>query len=430
TPSYTVFLLQPEVVGRLGNRRAITPAELRRSAGQIAEKHKDWRIGFMQQIEDTPEAIGLLVRTEKHRPLSLRRLLIRGSFRDYPSPLAFTVGNTLDQKLLVRDLDHVPHILLIGEGSARQHLISSMLLTLTLLNTPGEFRILLAGSGSETYQELAKLPHALSNRVTGGEELISTLTGLMAEAQSRLDHFYEEGVNLLQAYNNRLRDQGKAGLPHILVALDALTDESLQPFGEQLTPIIHDLLVNGAQVGIHLALAVNQTSEIPASINGLINTQIIMRSASPELGDKVKNWHGSLLRFIDAFVVERDGQDITPVELCAVTPSEIKSTVDYWQSVVAQRRPEDQNDAITGRTRGTGLLTSTPPGAINLPNLLQRCSMLAAYLGWLSIGALRDIFAMSETEAQGIIEQLQTAGVIEPGNAPMLRFIRLADRPE
>lgn len=428
TPSYTLFLLQPETVGRIGNRRLITPAELRRSAGQIAEKHKDWRVGFMQQVEDTPEAVGLLVRTDKHRPLSLRRLLIRGAFRDYPSTLAYTLGNTLDQKLIVRDLDETPHLLLVGESSARQHLISSTLLTLTLLNTPGELRIMFAGKGSESYQELAGLPHALGNRITEAEDLIAILTGLMTEAQSRLDRFYEEGVNLLQVYNNRQHDQGKGGLPRIVVTLDALTDEAFQPALDRLLPIVRDLLVNGSQVGIHLLLAINHLNELPTSLADLITTQVVLRSAAAELSEKVKNWHGSLLRFIDAFVVE--GQDITPVELCAIAPAEIKASVDYWQSVISQRRQDGSQNTISGRTGVTGLLEAVPPGAINLPNLIQRCTMLAAYLGWLSVGALQDIFAMSESEASSILEQLQSAGILEAGDNPMLRFVRLADRPE
>jgi S-DNA-T family DNA segregation ATPase FtsK/SpoIIIE len=165
TPSYTMFLLQAETVGRLGNRRTVTPAELRRSTGQIAEKHKEWRLGFVAQVEDAPDNIGILMRTEKHRPLSLRRLLIRNAFRDYPSALAYTLGNTLEQRLIVRDLENTPHLLIVGDGIARQHFISSLLLTFTLLNSPNEIRLALAGRGSEQYTELTQLPHMLNTQV-------------------------------------------------------------------------------------------------------------------------------------------------------------------------------------------------------------------------------------------------------------------------
>lgn len=418
TPSYTLFLLQPETVGRLGSRRVITPAELRRSSGQIAERHKDWRLGFLAQVEDTPEAVGLLVRTDKHRPLSLRRLLIRAAFRDYPSSLAFTLGNTLEQRLIVRDLEETPHLLIVGDSAARQHLMSSLILTLTLFNTPNEMRILFNGRGGESYAELARLPHASGDAVQDGEALITLLTGLMNEAQARLDRFYEEGVNQITAYNTRMRDQAKMGISRVLLVLDALTDEAFQPILDRAMPLVRDLLVNGAQVGIHVLATLNQPDEMPAMLKKQFPIEVYLRSAAPELGDKVKNWHTSLGRFIDAFVVDTRTGEITPVEWCAVSANEMRGALEYWQGVAAQRK---------GSANPPDLLTGIPMTAA--PPSLHQAAMLAAYLGWVSMGVLRDVFSIADADAHHLIQALQASGVVETGSSPMLRFVRLAERP-
>jgi hypothetical protein len=158
-------------------------------------------------------------------------------------------------------------------------------------------------------------------------------------------------------------------------------------------------------------LSVSSTGEFPPLLKGLFPVEVLMRSAAPELGEKTKNWHTSLQRFVDAFVIDRKTNEINAVELCAIAPGEIRSAVNYWNSIQ--------------RKGATGILT---PSAAS-PSM-EQASMLAAYLGWVSIGALRDIFGLSEGDAQTLVQALQAAGIVENSNSSMLRFIRLAERPQ
>lgn len=426
TPSYTLFILQPETVGRLGNRRTVTFQEIRRSAGQISDKHKEWRLGFMPQVEDTPDSCGIMVRTEQHRPLSLRRLLVRGTFRDYPSTLAFPLGSTLEQRLIVNDIQNVGHMLVVGEGNARQHCISSIVLTLILFNTPSEIRTVLMGESSSAYSALQDAAHAYKPHIAIAEDAARTLTELSAEAQRRLEAFYEEGVNVFNAYNNRLRDQGKPGFSRIITVVDSLSDAALQSQADSILTPLRELLLNGAEVGIHVIYSVNSLEELPESLKGLTSTQIWMRSAAGDVGDRVKNFHSSLLRFVDAFVVETATDTVIPVELCAVSPEEIAASVGYWKQVMSNRSQEIGADSQRAATGEQLLVNRRAPLAGSID---ERASMLAAYLGWLSVGALHDIFGLSNGEATETIAKLQESGVIESGDGGMFRFIRLADAP-
>lgn len=428
TPSYTLFILQPETVGRLGSRRTVTFQEIRRSAGQIADKHKEWRLGFVPQVEDTPDSCGIMVRTEQHRPLSLRRLLVRGTFRDYTSTLAFALGSTLDQRLIVNDLQNVGHLVVVGEGNARQQLISSIVLTLILFNTPTEIRTVITGESGGAYSALQDAPHAYKPYLPSAEATAATLAELSAEAQRRLEAFYEEGVNVFNAYNNRRRDQGKPGFARILVVVDSLSDATVESQLESIVTPLRELLLNGAEVGIHLIYSINSLEAQPESLRSLTATQIWMRSAAGDIGDKVKNFHSSLLRFVDAFVVETGTDIVIPVELCAVSPEEIAASVAYWKQVMTNRSQErEDEDPRTAAHTATGeqlLMSRRAPVA---GSIHERASMLAAYLGWLSVGALHDIFGLSDGEAAEIIASLQETGVIEGGEGGMFRFIRLAD---
>lgn len=455
TPSYTLFTLQPEHVGRLVNRRAISVNELRKSVGQIAERHKEWRIGFMPNIEGDEDVSGILLRTEEHRPLSLRRLLVQTAFRSAASNLTIPLGMTLEQQLIVRGIEQIENLLAIGEGNARIHLLSSIMLTLVLFNTPAELRIAIAGENAADYGILTSTPHALGKHIKEPEHVRKLLEGLAREAQRRLNVFYEENVNQLETFNALQREHGKLPLPRIVVALDSLSE--LQGIYESIIPHVRDLLVNGAQAGIHLLYTVVQPDHLPAELAGLANTEVILRTAAPDFAEKLKNFHPSLLRFIDAFIVEKPEGSIIPVELCAVAVHEVKRTVEYWLAAAEQRHREEPSAATSGTTGVTGFLNRdaastsvlgpvpTPPttptiGSVrpatgllkpveNVNLVQQQATALAAYLGWVSVNALRDILLLSEAEAHELIQVLQMSGIIETTEGAIFRFVRLAEPP-
>lgn len=446
TPSYTLFALQPEGgTGWLGGgRRSVGMNELRRAVSQIAERHKEWKIGFMPRIDPTVDSPAILLRTDQHRPLSLRRLLVQSQFRNHPSNFAFTLGLTLDQQLIVRDLEQIEHLMIVGEGNARHHLTSSILLTLLAFNTPSEMRLIMAGDGTERYEPLATLPHSTGKPIRSSERITRLLDGMTSEAQRRLNVFYEEGVNLFDSYNARLREQKRQAIPRILIVLDALSDEPFKADYRRLISQVRDLLLNGAQVGIHLIVAFNAPESIPAELNGIIRTTVYLRSSAPNLSDKLEHFHNSLLRFVDAFVIEEAGERVYPVELCAVSAQEIANTRLYWQNAQAHRQGDE--------TQESGLTGILPPLPAPMPEIeqvievseslpfnepepeahpySQRAALLAAYLGWLSVNALCDIYDIPDTAAEAIISALQNDGIIERGSASgMYRFVRLGEPP-
>ncbi len=461
-PAYTLYIARPDTVGRLGNRRTITPAELRRSLGKIAESHKDWTLGFLPQLRETPESVGILVRTGEHQVLSLRRLLVRSTFRNHPSTLAFTVGNTLEQQLIVRDLARVGHVLITGKDRAKQHVVRGLLLTLILLNTPGELRLAMGGQSSESYKPLVNTPHALGRLLTAPEDGQRLLDGLVKEIQRRQQWFQDEDAETIEIHNAILKEQGKTPLPSITLLLDSLSDEEWMATNERWLPALETLLTEGRDAGIYLILSADQPEDVPDSIQEIVSTQIVMRSAASVISERLENFHGSLLRFVDAFVVDQDDAEngVTPVELCAISNEEIYRAVTYWRQAAKQRYQEAQLKRVSGKTGVTGILRATeetqdePPAppvppkpssdtlmkatqALAIPlteeetpeEKVGRAQAMAAYLGWIGVGPLQDVMGMSYGEAQDMLVTLQEMGIVEPTEAPTPRFMRLKHNP-
>lgn len=454
TPTHTLFVLQAEQIGRGGSRHTVTAQELRRSIAQMAERHRDWRLGFMPSLSDQPEHAALLLRTAEHKPLSLRRMLVQPAFRTTDSYLTFPVGQTLDQQLIVRDLNTIEHLLIVGEGNARKHLLTSTLVTLALFNTPAELRLAIAGDGAYDYSLLTTTPHSLGKHLKDPQHVHKLIDGLASESQRRLNAFYEQGVNHLTAYNTLQKQNGKLPLPRIVLALDSLS--GLATIHAAVVPQLRDLILNGAQAGLHLIYTVDSPDLVPPDLAGLTRCEVVLRSVAPDYMERLKGFHPSLLRFIDAFVLDRGEESILPVELCAVAEHEVRRTVDYWTSTADQRKREDATSQTSGRTGVTGFLrtpdsamtatTATtvtappartpearPRGTAPLPptvNLAQQqATALTAYLGWISAAPLRDVLLLSEAEALEMLDVLKRAGVIEQTDGPVFRFMRLAEPP-
>jgi hypothetical protein len=184
-----------------------------------------------------------------------------------------------------------------------------------------------------------------------------------------------------------------------------------------------------------------------------------MRSVKPQLAESLPNLHATALRFIDAFVTSGQPENnIYPVELCTVSDQDMHSLISYWQQLATQRTQEARPRERTGLTdllpelegsrlgaveqphRATGPLpTRTRAGSVaratqvlsgqSDEKSIAQATTLAAYLGWLGVGPLRDIFGLPVSEAQAVLAALQNQGIIETGDGPIYRFLRLAENP-
>ncbi|NWF68746.1 MAG: hypothetical protein HXY40_06655 [Chloroflexi bacterium] len=436
TPSHTLFVARPESGGVLGGRKAITPQDIRRSMARIAEQHKDWTLGFLNDVQEAEGTVGILLRTDQHQPVSLRRMLVRPTFRDNPSHLALALGLTLEEQMVIRDLGIVGHLLVVGADNPKRHFVRSLLLTLVLFNTPAELRLALLGAGCQAYNALVGLPHMLGRLLTSPEDGQRLLDGLAKEAQRRQQYFTERGADNLDTYNARLKEQGSTPLPRIALLIDSLSEETWHANRERWLPTLTLLLTNGAQVGIHLLLT-HETGQLPEGLS--MPTRVVMRAAANEVIDKLKDFPRPNLRFVDAFVME--GEQATPVELCIVSETETNRTVEYWRQTAAKRKQEAAPTApeVSAQTGVTGVFRSESDAMRyiaaqqNKPadtgSYVQRGAALAAYLGWLGVGPLQDVLSLTEADARAVIGSLQAAGVLEAGDGAVLRFIRLADNP-
>ncbi|MGB1288097.1 MAG: FtsK/SpoIIIE domain-containing protein [Aggregatilineales bacterium] len=355
-PSYTMYVARPMTVGKTGNRHIVSADDIEKSVKQIADKHDGWSLGFMPELRDDTDAVGILMRNDGHQALSMRRLVVQRTYRKFASNGAFPCGITFEQELIVRDLFDAGHMLIIGDHERRKHLLQGVILSLVLFNTPAELRLAVMGESASAYQNIMQIPHALGRIIPepGGAQRL--LSGFVKEMQRRQKIFERRGVATLEDYNAELREKGRTELPRIVMIVDSVSDTSWQQGSNDWLPQMMKLISEGQTAGIH-AVIVADDLDPPRYLRSLyrsVDTKLVTRSVGERLARHLP--HPSLIDFTDAFIVDDSSRDVIPVEMYDVADIELKRAIEYWRNNVKQRLLEATKESVSGRTGVTSIL--------------------------------------------------------------------------
>ncbi len=479
SPSHLRFFLRPAMSGQtaqlgglIENLRPALPGLLRNLEAELVELYPAQKSG---------EGAVLLVRPQNPPPLSLDFMLGQENFLNITDPTALSLGLSLNQQTIVRDLRSMPHLLIVGDAPQRHHLMSALILQLCLFNTPAEFRFALIGARTDIMDALAQSPHILGGTLHTLKEFRRLLDGLIKHLGQRKNQFNQQNAKTLDEYNESVKGQSQKPFPRLLITLDAV---SLKGWGEERQAWfsnLYRLVKEGPALGLHVVLAVPdlQSTTVPNQLLELMSEQMILRSAFNTV-----NWAQPPASFpivlIDS-MYRANGSAPQPIELPEVDNKQIGLILKYWRRVATLRNTDSPDAApipptgLTGYLRRTGqtgaLLAArqqreaeqsdaslsaailaevpaiikaerdtkpdlpvvdenTPPVPrhfLLLEKKYRRAGALAAYLGWLSIGPLIDVLEQSPQDARATLKALQEAGLLEAGESPMLRFMRLSE---
>ncbi len=437
-PSHTLLVVQPGHTGRLANRRQVTVDDVKAALPRLGPALEADTIDVMAEVEGAPGAFGVLVRSANHRPLVLRSLLMQPGFQQAQSRSCVVFGLDLKQSVVVEDLFALPHLLVLGASAARVHFLHTTLVTLMLFNTPAELQMALVSKEPQQFRAFTGSPHFLGRPLGGLEETRLAVQRMVEEIALREQLFSQHNAADLDAFNVQAETNRESLLPRMILALDTAID------GDKAAASLAQLAQRGPRVGVHLIVVSESSEALPAEVREAFGARLALRGATADL--KGLPLQGMPMRFIDALLLKAE-RDATPLELCIVPPEEVAAVVGYWTRAARQREteragvstPAVEGSAVAGPLPEPDLFIplevgeEPPPpfigAAQTMEVILPRARALAAYLGWLSAGPLRDVLGLSEQQAVNVMDQLRAEGLLEPKMAPTLRYQRLSAPP-
>ncbi len=368
------------------------------------------------RMEVLAGSIAVEISNDKASVVSLREIVESKEFSDATSKLSVALGRDIEGRPVVIDLAKTPHLLIAGAtGSGKSVCINTIINSVIFKASPDEVKLVMVDPKVVELSIYNGIPHLLIPIVTDPRKAAGALCWAVQEMEDRYAKFAENQVRNLSGYNQKMKTQGLATLPQIVVIIDELADLMMVAPGE-VQDYICRLAQKARAAGMHLVLATQRPSvdvitglikaNIPSRIAFAVSSQIDSRTildtgGAEKLmgkGDMLLMMAGSnkLRRVQGAFVSDLDVENVT---------SFLKGQFDA-----------EYNDAVLATIEngvGETKEKEDTDGAEEDP-LLEEAANIAFELGQVSTSLLQRRLRIGYARAGRLIDLLEAKQIISP----------------
>ena len=122
-------------------------------------------------------------------------MLESDEFRNFPSKLAFALGQDIAGNPVVTDIDKMPHLLIAGAtGSGKSVCINTLITSIIYKAKPDEVKLLLVNPKVVELSVYNGIPHLLIPVVTDPKKAAGALNWAVREMLQRYNDFAENSV--------------------------------------------------------------------------------------------------------------------------------------------------------------------------------------------------------------------------------------------
>jgi len=224
-------------------------------------------------------AVGIEVENEKPSPVLIRELIDSDEFMSAPSRIEFVVGKDISGNNIVADMKDMPHLLVAGAtGSGKSVCINSIIASFMYKAKPSELKLIMIDPKMVELGNYNGIPHMLTPVVTDPRKAARALAIAVDEMEKRYELFSKEYVKDLEAYNEKMRSEGRYPdcKPEIVIIIDELADLMMAAPSEVENAIIR-LAQKARAAGMHLIIATQRPSV--DVVTGLIKANVPSRIA-------------------------------------------------------------------------------------------------------------------------------------------------------
>lgn len=377
-------------------------------------------------------AVGIEVPNKENSAVMLRDLLETDEFQKHKSNIAFAAGRDIAGKVVVTDIQKMPHLLIAGAtGSGKSVCINTLIMSILFKAKPDDVKLIMIDPKVVELSVYNGIPHLMIPVVTDPKKAAGALNWAVAEMTKRYQLFAEYNVRDLKGYNDKIEsikdieDERKpVKLPQIVIIVDELADLMMVAPGE-VEEAICRLAQLARAAGLHLVLATqrpsvnvitglikaNMPSRIAFSVSSGVDSRTIidMNGAEKLLGK------GDMLFYPSGF------QKPVRVQGAFVSDKEVQSVVEYLVHRNGEVRYDNNiTEHINNTASGAGNISMEGDTFNEKDTYFVDAGKFIIEKDKASIGMLQRVFKIGFNRAARIMDQLCEAGVVgeEEGTKP------------
>ena len=368
------------------------------------------------------DVVGIEIPNSDIETIYLREVLESEIFSTAKSELTIALGKDIVGAPFVTDLKKLPHLLIAGTtGSGKSVGINAMLLSLLYRNSPQTLRLIMIDPKMLEFSMYEGIPHLLTPVITEAKKAVNVLENLVSEMERRYKLMAASKTKNIESYNAKMKEQGEASLPFIVVIIDELAD-LMMTSGKDVEFSIARLAQMARASGIHLIVATQRPSV--DVVTGLIKANLPSR-ISYRVGQKIDSkvildqmGAESLLGRGDMLFTPPGSPGLVRLHAPFASEAEIETIVEFLKE--QGEALYDESFLSEGKDTSAGLGGSAS-GEVD--ELFEQAKEVILSERKTSISYLQRRLTIGYNRAANIIEQLQNAGFLSEPNAKGQREI-------
>ncbi len=366
--------------------------------------------------------IGIEIPNLKRETVNLRQMLTSKAMQNDKSKLAFSLGLDISGQPVVADIGKMPHILVAGTtGSGKSVLINSIICSILFRANPDEVKLILVDPKRVELAPFNGIPHLLNPVIVEPEKTLSALKWAVKEMDNRYELLSQAGVKNIEEYN---RQSGFQAMPFIVIVIDEL-NTVMKLAAIEVEQAIVRLAQMARAVGIHLILATQRPSVdvITGVIKANIPTRIAFNVTSQTDSRVIIDQSGAekLLGKGDMLYVPPDSSKIARIQGLFVSNDEIHNLVSFLKS---SGQEPDYVEEITSMAVGRSGMVG---GVEDRDPLFEQALHAIISQNKASSSFLMRKLGVGYARSAKIIDQLEEAGVVGPGEGSKPRELLITD---
>jgi len=368
------------------------------------------------------DTIGIEVPNLEKEIVRIKELMALAPGSDTAMQLPLYIGKDASGGPIVSDLAGMPHMLIAGTtGSGKSVCINAIIMSMLMLRTPEEVRLILIDPKMVEMAAFENVPHLLCPIVNDMRRAENILEWAATKMDERYELLKEACVKNIRGYNDlgedvlyerfgAETDADKASvpksLPYFVIIVDELAD-LMMTSGKEVEGYIIRIAQKARAVGIHLVLATQRPSV--NVVTGLIKSnmpcRVSFRVASRQESRIVLDQNGAevLLGQGDMLFLEPGTSNLKRAQGAYVADKEIKTVVKS----ISRGRKVEYNGELNR-------LNSSPMGELSAERdpLFDKAVQIILESKRGSVSLLQRRLQVGYSRSSRIIDQMADSGIL------------------
>ncbi len=203
---------------------------------------------------------GVEIPNPNRKFISFRNIFDSQEFKNANIKLPVPLGLNMSAKIIIKDLDNMPVILLAGNsGSGLGNFLGVCILSLTSRRKPNELKLLMIDPEHIELALYEGLPHLISRTLTAREEIIRALNYAVNETETRAGKLAAARVRNVDAYNRKLA--GQDHMPYIVIVMNAPEEILMTSDNKIILNMLAKISRKSKMCGVCLIIATRRPSQ-------------------------------------------------------------------------------------------------------------------------------------------------------------------------